>query len=493
MGQSFTRKRLAFRNKPYLLVWYWFIPLLFIGYAFLGNPNQPNFVWWSVIAAISCGIPMWSVNYDPISLVSIVAVFHFLFFPLALLINLIATIPGIYESFRWQASPQAMIALTVGMLGLAFGAKIAPYNISSMDTSNLSRTDTDILNISQWKITIIVSCIIPYALIQYFFLGTYFHNIAAGSYGWSESNAVRYGFLGYIEMIVYSGVLLQWRRYFLCRSTTALLFSLALTALPVVVMLPSGSREVVIRPVFSICYVAFLGFGSLKFRSKQLLILTILALSFAILAIGISSYRWSIGREGANISIADRFYRLGISLSDTSESIFSKDDTYLRIIGRRLGDYPVVGIIVNLYGPYYPYRFFENFEYFLIYLLPNPIRPDMPDFEFRDGAELAAFVGDSPKQGSSPGMLIGDAFSRFSWLGIFLTMAILGFILRVMDKQFYCFGVREIVLYGFMLVLITKIPQFSIFQVFILLTRTLLIGYIVSYIIDYFLKKDIKW
>ena len=468
------------------LQWYWLFPAAVLVYALFGSPNTPGFVWWALFASIACGLPLLATGHDPISFVSLLALLHALYYPLAVVISLMPSSPMFFESDLWDATPLAMQALVVGMAGFALGAILAsrpgwPRRILRA----VEATEYEILLVKRSSILVMVLLIIPLAIFM-LATNTYYHFQAAGDLGWSEANALAFGYTGYIEYVVYAGVFLQMRRYLITRSKKDLFLAIVCALLPFVVMLPSGSRDLALRGTVPTVFVAFTGFTK-RFSPKTIVLLACIGILVLIIMVGITAYRERIYYELENVSLKERVDLLQSGVSKVS--VLSKEgfEQLLSRWGYRFADYVVVGKIVSVFPSLYEYRLFEDVEYWPIYLLPNPIRPKTPDFEPRDSAALSANVGVFSGKGSSPAMILGDLFSRFSWMGMFFGMMALGFALRGLDKWLSRFGLFETLVYSLLLVTVVKLPHTSLFGWFLFFSRSMFIILVIAFILKLFI------
>ncbi len=479
------------------LKFYWVFPGVLIVYAVCGSPNTPGLAWWALLAALACGLPLAAARYQAWSFVSIWALLHALYFPFAVWLNLITREPGVNKMDLWEATPWAMLAVTVGMAALACGSKLTdllrpPGAASRVSDSVPTRAEKEILAVPAARNLCLVLLMIPLALMQ-LATNTYYQGLAAGALEWSEESALSYGYVGYLEYVACVGIFLQLRRYFITRSRQDLIYATTAVLLPVLVYLPSGSRDKTLRDSVYPLFVALLGFKR-NFSRKFYPYLAVVIVGILVSMVTIENYRGTIFYKLGKPDLTFN-ERSGILLNAAADSfkLMERDfDSVLRLWAFRFADYVVVGRIVMAFPEEYPYRWFEDLEYWPIYLLPNPIRPQTPHFDPRDSAALSARVGVDPGGGgSSPAMVIGDLFSRFSWLGVFLGMTLVGGLLRCLDQRLRRFGLFETLLYGLLLVPLAKLPHDSLLAVFLFLTRNLLIALVLAVIPESLLVKKV--
>ena len=126
----------------------------------------------AMAATVACLLAMAAVGYDLTSFVSIVALTHLLFFPLAVWGNLL--LPGLVVRWDlWVTSDLAMWGCTVGVLGLGLGAFIAG-RLARPTRKSFSGSGT--LPLPPFKFNLIlVLLIVPICFIQ-LILGLYYHS-----------------------------------------------------------------------------------------------------------------------------------------------------------------------------------------------------------------------------------------------------------------------------------------------------------------------------
>jgi hypothetical protein len=489
----FAQIRMNIGRSRNILRWYWALPACILLYSCFGNPNTPGFAWWALVASIACGLPLLTTGYAPLSFVTAWALLHFIYYPLAVLLNLMASDPGVYEGYLWDTTPLAMAALSAGMVGFAVGSWLAEVKMFGRSRSiNINEVERKVLAVSPKKLIILVCLTIPLALFQ-LWTNTYYQSLAAGAAGWSYDNAISYGYIGYLEYIVCAAVFLQLRRYLISKKRKGLVYTAIAVLLPIAIYLPSGSRDRAFRTTIYPLLLALIGFQKRFLRTRLLYVgCSIAAIAFLMLAV--EAYRGTIAYDMGRpeLSFTERVQILGDSLVQSMTMIRENVEDALRLWSRRLADYVVPGRIVSVFPTMYRYRYFEDIQYWPVYLLPNPIRPATPGFNPQDSAALSESVGVYVGGGSSPCMIIGDLYSRFSWPGIIVGMALLGYILRVLDQHFGRFNVQQSLLYGMLLIPILKAPQESLFGIFIILTRGLLISVGILQLLKLYLVKGKK-
>jgi len=475
------------QKRNHYLTLYWFFPLLFAVYGLVGEPNTSGFIGWVLASSLGIGVAIAAVKHDPLSLVSIIALVHALFYPIPVFLNLLLEHHVLYDPTLWPPTPLAMKACAVGMSGFGVGA-FAKEFLFRPGPSIQKSADDEILDIPVWKTLFLCSLIIPLAIFR-LREGFYYHILAAGDGVVSMDNALAYAWTGYVEYVVYAAIFLQWRKFFLTQSRRDLAMALVCAILPVVVMLPSGSRDAaLVGPVVAVT-VATLGYGRLtQFRTLAVLLGTLLLALYLMSAVAAYRGRIAYGVRDASISQRLQFMREEIGASSNEKRSF-KD--YLGVWAERFADYIAVGRIVDEFPKRYPFRGFEDARYWIIYLLPSPFRPPTPDFDARDGAVLCKQIGfdNIGGGGSQPAMILGDLFSRFGWAGVFWGMFFGGGLLRALDHWIHRDGLFETCLLALLLPTVRHLPCDTVFGWLLFFTRALAVILCLAWGMVWFLRK----
>lgn len=465
---------------------YWLFPTLIFVYALFGNPNTPDFEWWALLAAISCGLPLIAARYNPLSLICIWALIHVVYYPLALFLNLIPDSPGVYEYDLWAQSPSAMAVASVGMIGLTLGCVL----IDSLRSGRWNRPriecDNEITAVSSFRIMVLVLLIVPLVIFK-ILTGTYWQYLAAGVEGFSYENAITYGYVGYLEYIACAGIFIQIRRFLITRSKTDFILAFSAVLLPIILFLPSGSRDVMLRVSIYPLICSVLGLGQISL-SKRMIAIIGMIVSLLVIMWTVEAYRGSIyhnKREPAGLD--DRLQMISTSMTEILTKLSNTKDVLLQMIARRLADYVVVGKIVDEFSEH-NLRGLENVHLWPVFVLPNFFRPEVPDFDAQDSPELSKRVGVRPSDvGSSPCMILGDLYSRFSWPGVLIGMAILGLVWRRLDIALEGFGLSESLFFGLIIIPVTKLTHDSIFSHFLFFSRAMIIIGAIFFVLRRFL------
>ena len=176
------------------------------------------------------------MGYSPTSFISIVAVTHLIFYPLAAWGNLLLPEPAVRWDL-WVDTHLAMWGCAVGVLALALGARLA--NV----TNNRKMYSEGPISANPTPITFnifLASLVIPGGLIMGF-LGVYYHG-AVDPY-FNREGSWSLNLIGILLSIASCGLFLQTYRYTRSHSLKDLYWVAALFLAPIIVFLPSGSRS----------------------------------------------------------------------------------------------------------------------------------------------------------------------------------------------------------------------------------------------------------
>lgn len=449
----------------------WIIPLLILLCLMFVTPNTEGVLFPAFCASVACMLALKTSDYNPLSFVSLCALVHLVSYPIAATLNTISSETAIYETFLWSATPLAMWACALGMLGLAFGMVFASRIFRSQQ-QNSNKPD---LLISPVISTMIVLTIIPVVLTK-IYLGIYFHSQITGQEAFNMENATRFAFLDYITIFSYSGIFLQIYRYCKTKTSADLLWAIALIITSIVVWTPSGSRDQIMRTI-AISFIAFWAYETRTAARIRILIVSFV--SIMVIAISIQRYR-NTARQQGDTSVVGNVSIFAGTLSQTSLSeLFMSEDSY-SIYARRFADYVATGWFIMTVPTTAPFRGADGVQYWPVLLLPNFLRPELPLDVLQDTSHMGYLESGygwlSSNEGSVPTMVLGDWYLRFGWAGIFFGMFFISFLLRKFDTFVAKPGLYKKFVWTMMMILGWKIlTQGTVTQYFILFTRTLVI------------------
>ena len=421
------------------LRFYWLIPLIIGLYALLGKPNTPGFIFPAFCASIACGIALWSAGYKPLSFVSICVLVHAASYPIACFLNLVEASPAVYEYDLWNATPYAMWACSVGMLGLGAGAKLyfhrKRHNCKISFYEKASKIPFLIKNISP-RINLLLTLVILPPVLFKLANSFYFHCQVTGIDAFNFIGAKQYAYIGYLELISLSGVFFQIIRYTQTHTKRDGIWAIFLFLIAILFVILSGSRDQVVK-IFTLSILAFLAYENSPKLKRNVVVCGIL--SILILTVAMQIYRYS-SFEMEKSTIFERANVLFKATTSNSpkELLFSSGSR--AVIARRFADYVATGWFIENVPRNAPFRYFENIQYWPSLAIISFIRPDVPENVLQESAFLASSSSrygwmDSEKA-SAPAMILGDLYTRFGWFGIFIGMIVLGVLLRRLDIFF---------------------------------------------------------
>jgi hypothetical protein len=479
-----------------LLAHFWVLPTLVSLYAAVGGGNTPGYAWWACATMIACALPIYCLKCDAQSLVTLLVLTHVIYYPLAVVLNLLPTAPGITEDIIWERTPTAMLLCMTAMAGITLGVIVVQVaNRANVQKAQRPRLHVQLI-ISRARISVLLCLIIPYALFLYS-QGVYFHSFADVSQEWAAQRSDAVAWLGYIEYVPYSALFLQihiWRR---TRDRRDAVLCLVGTLIPLVTLLPSGSRDFALRGVAPVLGVSILSYARLRIAPAVALLCGAIFLMWYVV-IGMELYRNQIAyRQASAEGISGRAKLIAKSFLQATPGLErAQVNDQLQQLSRRMADYAVPAMATLHFPGVQPYRHMDETASWLVYILPRQLRPAAYQQDTRDSAQLAAMIGfrggtlaasNVQSEGSSPGMIIGDWYSRFGWFGVFFGMAACAAALRVLDLWLLRGGLYRTVVLGLLLFPAMRLAHNTLFNWLMFFTRALAITLVLAFLITWFL------
>lgn len=455
-----------------------FLGAFFLSIFLILSLLSDNMLYFSIcLAALSCILPLAVVNFQATSFISIVAITHLISFPLPAFFALFLEVRYVaIEDYLWFSTPYAMYACALGMIGLAVGSRLA------LDSRNISFSA--VLTRPFANFLMIALLIFPVGIS--YMNGFYYHSTVTGTEAFNTDSANTFGFTGYFLWISVAGILLQLSRYFTTRKPRDLFWVGIFTAIYVVLLAPSGSR---IR-LFTGLAVLFASFWN--WEKRKILRLGVLCgaiMFFSFSAPFIESYRTNAVSFESDSNFFSRLNLLTDFGSTGIDKYSDSDEAKSISLVRRMADYVGVGQIISVVPETYPFRGTYAMGEWWVYLIPTLLRP-ATTLSFTEGADWAQYYGVRPDStGSSPLMLLGDLYSRFSWIGVFLGMIMIGYILRKMEKVFCERTTSGLIFYVTMAQQIVSLYTYSLLVCFTFFTRQLIIIWFISMVFSKLLNK----
>jgi hypothetical protein len=244
-------------------------------------------------------------------------------------------------------------------------------------------------------------------------------------------------YLTYTRQLALVGLFYQVIRYTQTHRLVDAMLALVMVVLQVALFLPTGTRGAAYGfvPYLFVVYSLFE-----KSRKKIALGLMTGIIVFSILTFATGVYRAQYLHAGSgDMSLTERLSVIG-KYAVQSEDGADAGPNMLSTIAHRMSAYRTVGRIIDWTPDTRPYRGEEGLMNFWMVLLPNSIFPNRPDAGMSGSSALTAEyygVGNPSKGlGSSPVMLLGELYSRWSWWGIALGMFLYGIGLALIDRLF---------------------------------------------------------
>ena len=425
---------------------------------------EPSLAFWIIAASVGGVLIFASAGFQPFSFVFIVGLTHLIFYPLAGFLNLLLESPAVRPDL-WDSVEQAMAGGAVGCFALAFGSWLSRYVPEG-------KTDLPDFVIPR-TIILLAIAIQSVAAVLLLSLGLYFHSSVRADYAFQNVQYVNA--VVFASWVGHAALFLQVYRYYrtgkiidVFLATGGVIFAIALFA-------PSGSRTQAFQ------FVPLLAFLFLALEKRSIVKYTILGIMIIIglfLVVGIGIYRDLVGlgilSEQEGIAPIVVSIHLGM---DTLE-----DAAALTV--HRLSDFAATGRIIDYTPDRIPYRGFGDIIDWWQMFLPGAIRPDI-DLAMDGARETVKYgVSFSMDHSSSPVMIIGDLFGRGGWVALFVGMTMIGFVLGIIDRQIL-FRVNPFTVVFFALFgrHILSIVSSSTLNVFVVLTRELILMYAISYVL----------
>ena len=425
----------------------------------------------TLAAMVACSLAMASVGYSLTSFISLVALTHLLFYPLAVLGNLLLPKPLVRWDL-WVTSDLAMWGCALGVLALGLGAFIANHLVRPSRTSLLS-SRTVVLPSFRFNLFLVL-LIVPVVFMM-LFLGVYYHS-AITDYNF-KNNSYR----NIIELMLYishAGIFLQTFRYCRTRLPRDGYWAIAFCLIHIIIFMPSGSRTRALG-FTPLLFLAYLSWASTA--SKKLMVLLSSLVLIPTLIYGIGHYR-----NIKNVETRSFNEKLDASLL----AVYATGGQEMQAIGSvisRFSDYTIVGRVIAYTPDQIKYRGFEHLDELWEIFVPGFLAVIPDRIDLNDGAVLCDLYNVTTTYrggGSSPIMIIGDLFTRWGWPGVLLGMAVIGFILRLIDLRIlFRWDTFTIIFYVIFGRLIVPLVSTSLVNVFVMFTRDLLLMVLIAYLL----------
>jgi len=464
------RGRSPFIKMDLRLAWLAVIAILF-SLPFIKGGDTST-LWAAGAAAIACLLAVASVDYSSTSFISIVALTHLIFYPLAAWGNLLLPKPAVRWDL-WVDTGLAMWGCTVGVLSLALGARLGNFtnNRKMSFEGRIPDGPTPLIfNIS------LASLFIPGVIIEKV-LGVFYHGAVDPHYNLGASWALN--LIGILLSIASCGIFLQTYRYTRTHSVKDLQWAALLCLAAIILFIPSGIRGAAMG-FLPLLVLAFLKWETNSGR-KFIVLAGALIILFPVAA-GMNAYRGETGLQQLNYQ-----QKMGVAMKAIEQQgEGGSHGRALSAVVDRFSDYVATGRIIAYTPRIIDYRGTEGMEDWWQIFVPGFLKIIPHRIDLNEGAEICMRYGVTQwgGGGSSPDMIIGDLFSRWGWAGVFLGMMMIGFILRQLDLRIFnrwtTFTIVFYVMFGRW---VFGIVSDSFLGIFVMLARDLAAMAILSYFI----------
>ena len=464
---------------------YWLLVVMVALYLAFGQINTPEYAIPVMASLIVAGLVLHSVGYRWTSFVTIFTLCHVIAYPVGTLLVLSLSSPSLaIETAIWDTTPLGLWGMVAGMIGLMLGILIVRLRLGHI--RKRTQKSTHLIRLTPVWFNVSLMLVVVPLVAFYIQAGTYYHKDVTGIDEYNFSNAAAFGFLGYLNYISYIGTILQVRRYLYLKTKRDLIYAIICIVIPFAVMLPSGSRANTLL-IIAIALLYFLEFESVPKIKYRVFVGSLLL--FVLLTMSIEAYRISAllnlgGTFSSRIVSSIRFL-----VSPKSQGELDKTFEVDRaILGRRLSDHHSVGYLMSVIPDNFPHRGFADIDQFAFYLLPTMLRPQITlDYNY-DAALMMDIYSFRPDiGGSSPMLVIGELYERFSWSGIVIGMGCIGVLLHMFDRWMKSGSIRSTMLWAMCFYAVVNMYTYSLLKIFTLATRQLIIFFVIAYLLEYLL------
>ncbi|MBS4067278.1 MAG: hypothetical protein KGZ62_01610 [Sulfurimonas sp.] len=461
---------------------YWFIVVLAALYLAFGKVNTPNYILPILASLIAAGFVLHSVHYRWTSFVTIITVCHVIAYPVGTLLVMSLSSPSLaIEPFVWTTTPLGLWGMFAGMIGLMIGILLTRLQLSH--NRNLKHNIHNQLRLTPIWFNVLLMVIILPLVIFYIQTGTFYHKDVVGTEAYNFENVASFGFMGYLTYISYIGTILQLRRYMITKSKNDLLYAIICIILPIIIMIPSGSRtNTIIVVIISLLY--FIEHEkSIKIKYGVMICAVLL---LTIMTLSIEAYRllMRVNRETTFSSRLVTSVQYLINNRNGDEGDKSSEISRA-ILGRRLSDHHSAGYLMSVIPESFPHRGFADMDQFVFYLLPTLLRPQITlDYNYDAILMMDTYCFRPDIGGSSPMMIIGELYERFSWPGIIIGMAFIGFLLKKYDTWIKSGSIRGVMMWVMCFYAVVNMYTYSLLKIFTFATRQFIIFIFIAYCLE---------
>ncbi|OFW13274.1 MAG: hypothetical protein A3H27_01700 [Acidobacteria bacterium RIFCSPLOWO2_02_FULL_59_13] len=449
--------------------WGWFLPLAILVVVLFPGAQFREIAWSAFVAAVIGMGALRLVRYRWFSFYSIVVGTHIIFYPAAVLFNLMLEWPAVRPDL-WEDASWAMAGCSVGLFCLALGAyvdrKVMWRKANRQPFAGEAPPTSLYFNVA-------ISALIPVVALFRFNLGLYYHIAVNPDY---RFDMVQYlNVLEHVLWIGYCGVVLQLYRLIKTRSRLDFQVAVALVLGAILVFLPSGGRGQAFGflPFVIIAYMTWEGRIERKLAMLAGGIVAIVSLSVTV-----DVYRNLTGLDTESTAAK---YRI---LFEQAEIVAGGvADPWEGTFVGRMSDFTAAGRIIADTPGLFDYRYFDGVGNWWQIAIPKFLRPEHDELNIIEGAQVTQNYGVTDgEHTSTPVTIIGDLFSRFGWIGVCAGMFVIGMILANLDAWIFerMDAVWKICFSLLFYRLIMSLVNVSVLVAFITFTRDLLIIYLLS-------------
>jgi hypothetical protein len=420
-------------------------------------------------ASSACVLCIAVTGYRLTSFLTIAAIAHLIYYPIAATLNLMLQQPAV-PAYVWQSTPVAMWACALGCGSMAIGGALwktlGPKNAACKPLAPSAQVGV--------KANLILWAFLVLSVFLRFALGMYDERFTGDSVAIVEQTSHYQNIVAYLTRFSLVGILLQLYRAMNSRSSRDFLIFFAMAGTFILAFLPTGNRAGAYGwlPWFFLFYLAF----ETKL-ARAVGVFSVLLAVFSILTVVTGYYRVT---QQLNRPISDRYH----SMAEVGSTVYSGLDQqeYLAAFVGRLSDYGNAGRIIDYTPEVTPFRGEYGLDELWIMFVPKIFFRDRPSLQVMDASMddydvTQTYLGG----GSAPCMILGDLFSRWGWPGVLGGMFVIGFVLSVVSHYFLKeWTIQSVCFYGLFVQYSAAIVGAGVFAVIVMFTRELLIAWIIS-------------
>jgi hypothetical protein len=407
---------------------------------------------------------------------------YFIFFPGAVLLLAILPDPTLaIEEEYWLAVPEVLRLQIFSMIAFWLG-----YHLTSRNASTVSFEHYTSFELPGFTFNFILVCSAGVNAIVGMVSGTYFHTATGADF---NANFVEsFGFFQYLTFLGNVGVAFQLLRVIRYKTQQEIWGLVILLFMLIVILFPSGTRRPIIFLFALVLYFVIWSKHNTFVRLKLALISFVVV--FFLLPL-METYRLASG------TTPDLFDKVTLFVNVFTTLDFGENENYsgfllaLIVAARRIADFCSVAHIIS-YFDNTGFRSITEISEGLLYALPNGLRPRIEVSMIYDALLMRDIGFRTSSPGSSPMMLLGDAYSFGGYYSVFAVFSIAGLGFGVVDRFTSKPTQLSFFVFVFLLDQAFSLTAYSILKVYIFFSRQILVAVIIYYIVKIIERRQVR-